>query len=165
MKKLAFILLWCCFATAMHGQSPADLGVAAIGLVVSDIEKSEAFYTEVIGMEAAGEFSLTSAWSDEAGMAGGKPFSVKMFKMNSSPSATILKLAWFEETETRANMTDVGLTSGVNYLTLHYNDLAEVEKRVKDAGIDIVGRVAGEGYQLFIIKDPDGIYIELVGPA
>ncbi len=164
MKLFASLLLIAAAISSVFAQSPADLGVGAIGLVVSDIEASEQFYTEVIGMQPAGEFSLDSDWSDQAGMSGGMPFSVKMFKMVNESSATILKLAYFEETDRRESIRNVGEISGVNYLTLNYNDLEDVEKRVTEADIEIIGRVSGKGYSLIIIKDPDGIFIELVGP-
>ena len=145
-------------------QSPAALGVAAIGLVVSDIDRSEKFYTEILGMVPAGSFSLDETWSREAGAANGNPFSVKMFKMVDSPSATILKLAYFENIEDRPSQDGVNSYAGVNYLTFHYSDLSEVAKRAEKAGYKRTGWVKREGYQLFFIRDPDGVFIELVGP-
>ena len=145
-------------------QSPAALGVAAIGLVVSDIDRSEKFYTEILGMVPAGSFSLDETWSNEAGAANGKPFSVKMFKMVDGPSATILKLAYFEDMDDRPSQDGVNSYAGVNYLTFHYSDLSEVAKRAENAGYKRTGWVKRDGYQLFFIRDPDGVFIELVGP-
>jgi catechol 2,3-dioxygenase-like lactoylglutathione lyase family enzyme len=42
--------------------------------VVRDIDRSERFYTEIIGMEPDGSFTLDSIWSGEAGVAKNKPF-------------------------------------------------------------------------------------------
>lgn len=165
MKKIIWIIFLLLFKFQMDAQqSPADLGVAAIGLVVSDINKSEAFYTEIVGMVPAGEFSLNAEWSREAGAAGGKPFSVKMFKMRNAPSATVLKLAYFEHTDHRPEQNGIHSFSGVNYLTFHFGELATVKHRVEKAGIEILGWVKRENYQLFFIRDPDGVFIELVGP-
>ena len=145
-------------------ETPADLGVAAIGYVVSDIEKSEKFYTEILGMVPAGSFSLDEAWSQEAGAANGRPFSVKMFRMVDTNTATIVKLAYFDKIPPRPAQSGIDAYVGVNYLTLHYNELETVANRIKKAGIEIVGWVKRDSYQLFFIRDPDGQFIELVGP-
>lgn len=144
--------------------SNADLGVAAIGLVVSDIDKSTAFYTDIVGMVPAGSFSLSEEWSKDAGAANNKPFSVKMFKMVDKNSATVLKLAYFESTKKAPLKTGVDQISGVNYLTFYYNNLDDVVTRIKAAGIEIVGWVKEINYQLVFIRDPDGVFVELVGP-
>ena len=165
MKSLFAICLMFLLPIKIIAQdSPAELGVMAVGLVVSDIATSEKFYTEVLGMVPAGEFSLDKTWSEEAGAAGGKPFSVKMFKLQNRKSATILKLAYFDETAPRPQATGVDSHAGVNYLTLHYDNIHEVMKRVDKAGIATLGWVKREGYQLAFIRDPDGMFIEIVGP-
>lgn len=166
MKKL--IIIYCAFALnfASFSQSNADLGVAAIGLVVSDIEISEQFYKDILGMQEFGGFSLDEQWSNEAGAADGKPFSVKQFKMKNLSSGTVLKLAYFDKTEKQADSKGININSGVNYISLYYNaiDFNEVVERISISGIEKLGWVKRESYQLVFIKDPDGIFIEIVGP-
>ena len=143
-------------------QSNEELGVLAIGLVVSDIKASEKFYTEIVGMVPAGQFSLDEQWSKEAGAANNKPFSVKMFKMKDQPSATILKLAYFDKTAKGKQTKGIDVNAGVNYLTFSYKELAPVINRINSAGIEIVGDVERDGYWIIFIRDPDGIFIELI---
>jgi len=147
-------------------QNQAELGVAAIGYVVTDIEASEKFYTEIVGMIPAGGFSLDQSWSDEAKATNGRPFSVKLFKLVDSPTATVLKLAYFESMEERPSQSGLDEFAGVNYLTLYYSaeGFSEVVQRVQDAEIEIIGWVKRDTYQLFFIKDPDGVFVELIGP-
>lgn len=145
-------------------ESAAALGVAAIGLVVSNIEESEKFYTEVIGMEPVGSFNLSPEWSDEAGAANGRPFSVKMFKLVDRNTSTILKLAYFDKIEARPQQTGVDTHAGVNYLTFNYSDFQLVVNRLDRLKIKRLGWVKREHYQLIFIRDPDGVFIELVGP-
>ena len=149
-----------------YSQSNADLGVAAIGLVVSDIKASENFYKNILGMQNIGEFSLDEPWSTEAGVANGKPFSVKLFKMKDLPSATVLKLAYFDTTEKSEDKPTLNFSSGVNYLTLNYTaeEFQKVLERIEAANIRKLGWVKRDSYQLLFIKDPDGIFIEIVGP-
>lgn len=167
MKRLVLsIALVVILKPCLAQESAADLGVAAIGMVVSDIETSEKFYTEIIGMKPAGSFDLSSEWSKEAGAANGLPFSVKMFKMVDKDAATILKLAYFDEVEPRPKQTGVNEHAGVNYLTFNYTKakFQKVVSRLEEANIKRLGWVKRESYQLIFIKDPDGIFIELVGP-
>ena len=138
--------------------------IAAIGYVVADIDRSEAFYTKVLGMRAAGSFSLDSTWSREAGAANGRPFSVRMFRLGEGSGATILKLAYFEASEPRPPQEGLDTPAGVNYLTLTYPDLEPVVVRLRQAGTPILGYVQREEYQLIFTRDPDGLFIELVGP-
>ncbi len=167
MKKLycsALLILFLGFLNAQDRR--AELGVAAIGLVVSDIESSEEFYTKIIGMYPAGEFSLDEEWSKEAGATNNRPLTVKMFKMKEEASSTILKLAYFDEVPARPDQSGIDVFAGVNYLTFHLSkdDLYETVSRIKKANIPIIGWVKRERYQLLFIKDPDGVFVELVAP-
>jgi len=167
MKKICLIIVICGgLFSGFSQESAADLGVAAIGLVVSDIDKSEKFYTEIIGMVPAGSFALTSEWSNEAGAANGKPFTVKMYKMVNSHTATILKLAYFAKTEARPEQSGIDETAGVNYLTFNYSlpNFKKVVNRLKEANIKRLGWVKRDQYQLLFVRDPDGVFVELVAP-
>ena len=160
MKNVLFLLM---LATA-SSVLPQTSQIAAIGYVVRDIDRSEAFYTKVLGMQAAGNFSLDTVWSREAGAAGGRPFSVRQFRLGDGPGATLLKLAYFEASEPRPPQEGLDTPVGVNYLTLAYPELAPVVARLREAGVPILGHVKREGYQLIFVRDPDGLFIELVGP-
>jgi len=166
MKFLYISIFLFAFPLSSFAQeTSADLGVAAIGLVVSDIEKSEKFYTDIVGMIPSGSFELSAKWSEEAGAANDRPFSVKMFKMVNRKTATILKLAYFDNTMPRPKQLGVDTNAGVNYLTFHYTDFTEVVKRLEKAKIEKLGWVKRDQYQLIFIRDPDGVFIELVGPS
>lgn len=158
---LPFIFLTIGFS-AQAWQSNEELGVLAIGLVVSDIEASEKFYTEIVGMVPSGQFSLDEQWSKEAGAANNNPFSVKMFKMKNMDSATILKLAYFDKTSKQKEKKGIDVSSGVNYLTFSYKSLDPVIERIEKAGIKIIGEVKREGYRIIFINDPDGMYVEMI---
>lgn len=160
MRK-SFLLLLCgvvCTAAAQQAQ------IGAIGYVVTNIDRSQAFYTEVLGMLPAGDFALDSTWSREAGAASGRPFSVRQFRLGDGPGTTVLKLAYFGGSQPRPSQQGLDSPAGVNYLTLTYPDLAPVVARLKKAGIPILGTVQRDSYQLVFIRDPDGLFVELVGP-
>ena len=75
---LLTILLTFSLGTAQV-QKNAELGVGAMGIVVSDIEASETFYKDLLGLTPIGGFSLDERWSQDAGAANNRPFSVKQF--------------------------------------------------------------------------------------
>ncbi len=159
--RIIFLLLLCGVVSTVAAQQPQ---IGAIGYVVTDIDRSQSFYTEVLGMLPAGGFSLDSTWSREAGAASGRPFSVRQFRLGDGPGATVLKLAYFGDSHARPPQNGLDSPAGVNYLTLTYPDLTPVVERVKKAGIPILGTVRRNSYQLIFIRDPDGLFIELVGP-
>lgn len=167
MKKITFTFFAFLFVTHFSwSQSNAEHGAAAIGLIVSDVEASQEFYKDVLGFVELFEFSLDEAWSDEAGAANGKPFSVKVLKQKNLPTATTLKLAYFEKTKKQPDLSGIDVQSGVNYVTFRYNleEFNGIVKKVQDAGIKMTGWVKRDNYQLFFIKDPDGIFVEIIGP-
>lgn len=165
MKLLNFLCLLALSVTLCTAQdSPAELGVAAIGLVVTDLEASEAFYKDILGFEAVGGFELDTKWSQEAGAANDKPFAVKMFKLVNEKTATVLKLAYFDTVTARPAQTGVNSYAGVNYLTFYYPELDTVNERLVNAGIEKLGWVKRDTYQLIFVRDPDGVFVELIGP-
>ena len=166
MNKILSLCLTLSLYFSLNAQSNAELGVGAMGIVVSDIEASERFYKEILGLSPIGGFSLDEAWSKEAGAANNRPFSVKQFKLQDRPSGTIVKLAYFEKTKKQARPKGIDKRSGVNYITLYYTKehFDKTIERIEKAGIELVGWVKRERYQLVFVQDPDGIYVELVAP-
>ena len=160
MKHLLFLLLLT-FQVPAFAQNDQ---ISAIGYVVEDIDRAERFYTKVLGMTPAGSFSLDTTWSREAGAASGRPFSVRQFRLGEGPGATLLKLAYFESAAPRAPQDGLDTPAGVNYLTLFYKDLQPVVARLRKEGIPVLGYLRRETYQRLFVRDPDGLFIELVGP-
>jgi catechol 2,3-dioxygenase-like lactoylglutathione lyase family enzyme len=58
-------------------------------------------------------------------------------------------------------------TLGFRYLTLYVTDINQILARLKKAGVPTLGETPmemGAGTWLVAIKDPDGNFIEFVGP-
>ncbi len=164
LTLLLVALMFLPASIARGQQTPAELGVGAIGLVVSDMAASKRFYVDILGFSQTGGFSLDEEWSYEAGFSDGRPFSVEVFKLVDSPTATILKLAEFATTSRAELQENINGFSGVNYLTFNYPNLRDVLSRVEKDGLKIWGHVEKPNYQLVILRDPDGVFIELVAP-
>lgn len=166
-SPVALILIAFAFlsaSTVKGQQTPAELGVGAVGLVVSDMAASKHFYVDVLGFSRTGGFSLDKEWSSEAGFTDGKPFSVEVLKLVDNPSATVLKLADFASVPSAELRDNISGISGANYLTFNYPHLGDVLSRIENEGIQIWGHVERPSYQVVIVRDPDGVFIELVAP-
>ncbi|MGW8317032.1 MAG: VOC family protein, partial [Bacteroidales bacterium] len=66
-----------------------------VGVVVSDLQQSIDFYTEIIGMKVVSGFDIDEEFSRISGLTGGTPFSVKVLKLEDSPAANVWKLISF----------------------------------------------------------------------
>ena len=143
MRTLTTCLLVIFLGHSIQSQSNADLGVAAIGLVVTDIEASKKFYVDILEMVEVGGFSLDEEWSKDAGAASDQPFSVIQLKLKDTVTATVLKLAYFNKTERKPESSGINLISGVNYITLFYSDQGfhDVMVNLDKAGIEKIGWV------------------------
>ena len=167
MKTITLFLCALTICTSALSQSNADLGLGAMGLVVSDLEASEHFYKDILGMIDVGGFSLDEQWSQEAGASNGQPFAVKQLKLKDTTTATVLKLAYFDQEVARQeDKKSINSSSGVNYITFYYSAAAfqSAIARLDAAGIEKVGWVKRDRYQLIFVKDPDGVFVELIGP-
>ena len=137
-----------------------------MGVVVSDLERSLDFYTRVIGMEQAREFHINPELAGELGLTPGISFDVKVMQLPGEGPATILKLIAF--TDIKGTPGDsIGDQTGIRYMTLRFVNLSPVLERLKNEGIQTEGNspvLMKSGSYLAVVKDPDGIFLELAGP-
>jgi catechol 2,3-dioxygenase-like lactoylglutathione lyase family enzyme len=168
------------FATGcscMHGaKTPASefaSAVVDIGTVVSDIEKSAAFYRDVLGFRELSGFDVTAQMGADAGLSDGKPFHVRKFVLDEGEGATTVKLMQFADAP-GAKVDNAFLHSslGFRYLTIQVKDMAESVARAKKAGGVPIAKCPvllpeelAKGVYLTCFKDPDGNLVEFVGPA
>src|SRR5262249_14531020 len=63
-----------------------------LGMVVSDLDKSVAFYKDVVGFQEAPGFKVPGDWAKDVGLTNGKPLDIKVLVLGEGDSATKLKL-------------------------------------------------------------------------
>ena len=70
------------------------------------------------------------------------------------------------KTEKQADSRGININLGVNSISLYYNalDFKEVVERISESGIEKLGWVHSLFINSVFINDPDGIFIEIVGP-
>jgi len=143
-----------------------------IGIVVSNVEKAAAFYTEALGFTEVPGFDVPAAMGKDSGLSDNLAFSVRVFVLGDAKTATKVKLMQFADASSaKADNATIHSTLGLSYLTLHITDTTAAMARLEKAGVK---PIAGgpyllpegfpKGVYLTVVRDPDGNLIELVGP-
>lgn len=138
-----------------------------IGVVVSDLDRSVAFYTDVIGMVPTGEFRIGEDFSKRSGLANGRPTQVKVLRLGEGREATQWKLMSFGPAAEKQSLTHISERTGVRYITILVKDLTPILQRIKQHGVKLLGETPvplGENDHFILIQDPDDTFIELIGP-
>ncbi|MFN0199059.1 MAG: VOC family protein [Planctomycetaceae bacterium] len=142
------------------------------GIVVSDIEKSVAFYKDVVGATELDGFDVPADFASDTGLSDKKAFHVHVLVLGEAETATKIKLMQFKDAPGKKINNDfIHSSYGVRYLTIFVGDLSASLKQAESHGVKPVakGPVAlpkgfPEGISLACVRDPDGNLVELVGP-
>jgi catechol 2,3-dioxygenase-like lactoylglutathione lyase family enzyme len=153
--------------TTQSVQSNFTNKLIGLGVVVSDLEKSVDFYTNVIGMVKAYSFKISSEFSKRSGLANGDSASVTVLKLENSPEANEWKLMSFGKKATHPKQNFIQDDTGVQYITINVKALKPIINRLKDRNIPLLGSSPTQlngNSQFVFVQDPDGTFIELIGP-
>jgi len=135
-----------------------------VGVVVSDLEKSLDFYTNVIGMTKVSTYHLSGENAKTAGLTDGKALDIINLKLNNEPSAPGFKLTKIQDIK-GAPLTN-SFSPGFRYVSIFVKDLEPYLKRIKDRNIRLLSKinpmVAPEGFKAIVLQDPDGALLELI---
>lgn len=154
------------FSFTRDDASEFESGVIQIGVVVADLQKSLDFYTNVLGMQKAGEIAVNKEFSENSGLAGGTPFTIQILKLQDSPQATQWKLMSFKTKASHPYPTYIKDDTGMQYITINVNSMDPFLKRLKKHNVKLLGNTPtplGDGRLFVLIQDPDGTFIELIG--
>lgn len=135
-------------------------GVHHIRITVTDIDRSRAFYQDVLGFDVAAESpghpSDPGVRDDPAQLYGGVVFGV---------NGTLFGLRPVAEPGDRFDASRVGLDH-VSFAVGSIDDLHAVAGRLTVAGVEHgeVKQLDGFGIAILSFSDPDGIHLELSAP-
>ena len=139
-----------------------------IGLVASSADRTAAFLTNAIGFAEVPGFAVTSDLGRKIGLLNGQAGKVRVFSLGDGDGATRLKVLSFPETPGKAaDQAFISSTLGIRFLTIYIRDVDVALARLKKANVPLLGETPvnlGNGSWLIAFKDPDGNFIELVGP-
>jgi len=170
MKKIFLpflILLFLISNNQVTAQSEFSSTTIEFGVVVSDIEKSLDFYTNVIGMHKVGEFDINEEFGKISGLTGGLAFHVDVLKLEDKPGATQWKLMSFEKDAAHTFSKYIQDDTGVQYVTINVTSLKPFLERIKKHQIKLLGDTPVQldaTNHFVLISGPDGTIIEIIGP-
>ena len=149
-------------------QSNFSSAIIQIGVVVENLEKSVDFYTNVLGMVETSSFSINKEFSKSSGLSNGVPFDVVTLKLEDSPNATQWKLMSFGKKAAHKKPDFIQDDNGVQYITVNVKSLNPFIERIKKNNVKFLGETpvsgGGDGNHFVMIQDPDGTFIEIIGP-
>ena len=175
MKKALILSVIILFAGYVFGQNSQNKlsdnfskGAIDIGLIVSDLQKSIDFYTNIIGMTVVSKAGsgFTSEQSKIMGFSDSKPFTLTGLKLIDGPENTRLKLVSCEIESNKALPNYVLDNTGVQYITINVKSMKPILENIEKYNIKLLGGSPvpfGENNQFVLIQDPDGTFIELLG--
>ena len=139
-----------------------------IGIVVKDADRSARFLTNAIGFKEVQGFPVTAELGKKIGLIDGHATTVRVFVLEEVDQATRIKVLSFPQAPGKpADQAYIHSTLGIRYLTLYVKDMNRALERLKKAEVKLLGETPvelGGGTWLVAVKDPDGNFIELIGP-
>ena len=150
-----------------YSQSSFSSNLIGSGVVVSDLNRSLDFYINGIGMVKAYNFTINEEFSKRSGLSNGVAVEVSVLKLENSPNANEWKLMSFGNKQTESKPDYIQDGTGVQYITINVKALNPVIKRLKEQGVKLLGSTPtplNENLHFVLVQDPDGIFIELIGP-
>jgi catechol 2,3-dioxygenase-like lactoylglutathione lyase family enzyme len=139
-----------------------------IGIVVRDAARTAEFLTNAVGFTEVKGFSVTAEVAKRTGLVDGHPVNVRVFTLTEGDQSTRIKILEFPKAETkRADQQFIHSTFGIRYLTLYVKDMKRSVERLKAAKVPLLGETPmdlGTGTYITVFKDPDGNFMELIGP-
>lgn len=143
-----------------------------LGTVVSDLEKSVAFYTQGVGFRQLESFDVPAELAASAGLTDQKPLSIRVLALGDGPTATKLKLMQVAGATPRTGDNEfIHSHTGFRYLTIMVENTDEALARLAKMGVKPLAKSPislpedlAPGMFLTCVKDPDGNFVELIGP-
>ncbi len=139
----------------------------SIGVVVEDLDKSLDFYQNVVGMVKVREFVVDSEKANRMGLSKDKSFDIKVLKLENSEEAAELKLMTFNNKTSHINQKFIPDENGIRYITLFVKSMKPILKRIKKNKVKTLGKtptMLDENRMFVLIQDPDGNFVEFIGP-
>ncbi|MDN5211094.1 VOC family protein [Fulvivirgaceae bacterium BMA12] len=164
---LLAVLILSAFGLTKYESSEFSSPTIQIGVVVKNLEASVKFYTEVIGMKKTGGFSIDKDFGKRLGLTDTKAVEVSVLQLEDRESATQWKLMSFNQEASHPKQSYIHDDTGVQYITIYVKSLAPVMERLKKHNIKLLGEtplLLPDGKMFVLVQDPDGIFVELIGP-
>jgi catechol 2,3-dioxygenase-like lactoylglutathione lyase family enzyme len=139
-----------------------------LGWVVQDAAKTAQFLTNAIGFKEIQGFSVAPELGRKIGLIDGHAVDVRVFVLGDGETATRVKVLSFPKAQSqKPDLKYIHTTLGYRYLTLYVKDMKVALERLKKAQVRLEGETPldlGGGTYIVVVRDPDGNFVELIGP-
>ncbi|MEQ8240722.1 MAG: VOC family protein [Cyclobacteriaceae bacterium] len=139
----------------------------SVAVVASDYDTSFKFYTKVLGMKKDFDFNVNADAGRRTGLTPSKAFDVTVLKMESTGQDIEWKLLTFKKKGSHPKQKYINDDTGVQYVTIFVDDTRPFQQRIKDNKVKLLGDTPiklDDGRTFLLIQDPDGLFIEIIGP-
>lgn len=117
-----------------------------VGIRVKDLEKSIAFYTQILGMKVKGRSKIESAKGEVVSLVSGD-------------GAFELELNYYEKDSPYCTEYVVG--EALDHLAFGIEDLNAVLEETRKSGYRVISEMKSNESRWAYVEDPNGIWIEL----
>ena len=166
---ILIILFLSLFPVANAKETEFASNTINLGIVVSDLEKSLKFYNEAVGFQITGEFTVGVDITRDSGLTEGSEILIKTLALGKGPGATTIKLMQPGKPAQKPDQKYITSSLGFSYLTIRVTSTKAALARLKKSGVKVLAKgpaiLPGNKVALTVVKDPDGNFVELVGPA
>lgn len=171
--SLLFIILLNSLSVFAVGKSNFASQTIDIGLVVTDIKKSLKFYKEVVGFEEKEGFQVGGKFPKLVGLTDGTDLNIHVLRLGGQETATKLKLMQVQSKKPSRLIKQpyIHSVAGISYVTIFVENVDQVLSQASRLGYKAYGKspqILPEGLPqnvcLLMLKDPDGNFVEIVGP-
>jgi len=148
-------------------QNDFSKSAISVGVVVEDLSKSIEFYKNVVGMVEFRVFSVDPEKAKRMGLSDGERFDVTVLKLENSEQAAEWKLMSFDNRTSQKNRRFIPEENGIRYVTLFVKSMAPILARIEKHNVKTLGEtptMLDEKRQFVLIQDPDGNFVEFIGP-
>ena len=171
MKKQLIIIGSLIFvSTIIYGfkkiTSPAE--VMSIGVIVSDLDESYKFYTDILGMEKEDTYHMSSETSTKYGINSGKEFNIINLRMKCDGYSLKYKL-----NKTTGNSPEIPFSNeneyygfekiGANYFSIDVKNVEPYIERLNRNNIKYKLLIFPNDWKVILVHDPDGVLLEIRG--
>ena len=137
-----------------------------IGLIVKDLEKAVAFYTEVMGFSLTGEITPWAGSAEECAAMQVPEGTDYRCAMVQAPDGKNIQFMEFSTMQSNVPLN----VQGAHYLTYMVDDMDGWVKKLEENGCRIMSQPLsydeyGQTVQWCYVVDPNGIIFELVSAA
>ncbi|MCE7070628.1 MULTISPECIES: VOC family protein [unclassified Dyadobacter] len=151
----------------VHAQSNFTSKSIGVGVVVADMQRSLDFYVKGIGMVKTGNFTINAEFGKRGGLTGGEAVEVNILKLENGPEGTDWKLMSFGKKASHPKPKFIQDDTGPQYITIQVKSLTPIIDRLKAQNVTFLGSTPTpltKDSHFVLVQDPDGTFVELIGP-